>query len=249
MKKLMIAAAAVAMVGGAFADDCSCSEPKACAFGYQLKVFVKTTAAQGLDGATTACGDTARFCVRVPATKRFAGFIYGTTAQGGAGLCGEAGACSCNEWENGSAELVFWNYDTKQEIAPKAKIIQMDRIYTGDTQTFEMAFDLDNMRFGGFGKWFYRNNVKTVKYASGFCAGVIPAEKCTAGVCGETADSKVWAMCDSEMLAPQVAEKTTVAYGKWTLDWSATIFNRVTAGEQVTQPGASWEVAKPVAFK
>ena len=247
MKKLMIAAAAVAMVGGAFADSCSCAEPKACAFGYQLKVFVKTTAAYGINGAKGYCGDQDRYCVRVPATKRFAGFIYGTTT-GRTGICGE-GYCDCNQWENGNAELVFWNYDTKQEIAPKAKILQMDRIYTGDTQTFEMAFDLDDMRFGGFGKWFYRNDVKTVKYASGFCAGLIPAEKCTAGVCGETADSKVWAMCDSERLPPQVAEKTTVAYGKWTLDWSSTIYNRVTAGQQVNQPGQSWQVAKEVSFK
>ena len=249
MKKLMIAAAAVAMVGGAFADDCSCADPKPCAFGYQLKVFVKTTAAYGLDGKSGLCGDLTPFCVRVPATKRFAGFIYGTTKKGSDGLCGEEGLCACNQWENGNAELVFWNYDTKQEIAPKAKILQMDRIYTGDTQTFEMAFDLDDMRFGGFGKWFYRNDVKTVKYASGFCAGLIPAEKCAKGVCGDTLDSKVWGMCDSERLAPQVAEKTTVAYGKWTLDWSATIYNRHSAGQQVNLPGQGWEVAKEVSFK
>lgn len=238
MKKLVmtiIAASSLVGFGG------SCSEPKACAFGYQLKVFVKTTAAEK---ANPECGS---FCLRVPATKRFAGFIYGTTPENAPDCgCGE-GICSCNEWENGSAELVFWNYDTKQEIAPKAKIIQMDRIFTGDTQTFEMAFDLDDMRFGGFGKWFYRNNVKTVKYASGFCAGVIPAEPCKFP-CSDV-PSSVWSMCADETQAPDLYAKTTVAYGKWTLDWSSTIFNRVSAGEQVTQPGASWEVAKPVAFK
>ena len=243
MKKLMVVAAAALMAAGAFADDCSCGPKVKCPFGYQLKVFVKTT------GPAAIAGDCGPECLRVPATKRFAGFIYGSAGDGAAGLCGVKG-CACNEWEGGTSEIVLWNYDTKKEVAISyAKILQSDRIFNGDTTTFELAFAINQMAFGGFGRTFKRDGVWTAKYAAGFCAGLIEADSCSVAATCSTRGSKVWSMCANEGAAPDITSKTAVAYGKWTIDWSSTIFYRLQNGEQVTQPGASWEVAKPVVFK
>ena len=241
MKKLMVVAAAALMAAGAFADDCSCGTKVKCPFGYQLKVFVKTT------GPASVSGDCGTTCLRVPATKRFAGFIYGSTADGAAGLCGIKG-CACNEWEAGTSEIVLWNYDTKKEVAiTNAKIVQSDRIFNGDTTTFELAFSINQMAFAGFGRTFKREGVWTAKYAAGFCAGLIEADSCALQC--STQGSQVWSMCAAETAAPDIKSKTAVAYGKWTIDWSSTIYSRLANGEQVTQPGASWDAAKPVNFK
>lgn len=207
-------------------------------------MYVKTTAAQKAD---PACGSV---CLRTPATKRLAGFIYGTTSYKEPDCgCGE-GSCGCNNWKN--AEFLLWDYDTKREAMPKSvKMVQLDRIYNGDTSTVELAMSLDgngyDLNLAGHGRAAKRNGQWTLKNASGFCAGVIPAEVCKFP-CSDVA-SAVWSMCADETQAPDLYAKTTAAYGKWTIDWSPTIFNRVTAGEQIMQPGASWEVAKPVAFK
>ena len=246
MKKLMIAAVAGVLAVAANADvKKTCVEELICPYGYQIKIFVKTT---GAGPAVDSCGDAS--CVRIPATRRLAGFIYGSTAYGDIpGPCSETNTvCQCNQWDEG--ELLLWNYDTKKEAMPKtAKIVQLDRIYTGDSTTVEMAFKFEGWNYdfnlAGFGRVAKRNNIWTLKFAQGFCAGVIPAPNCN-GDCGETAPARVWAMCGevslgaNEKYAPEWAPKTTAAYGKWTIDWSSTVYNRVAAG-QTLLPGSSWD--------
>ena len=258
MKKLMIVAAAM-MAGAAFATDCNecqtinpCTEP--CPFGYQIKIYLKTTDAGSIsnyNAKATGCFDKA--CLRKPAVKRFAGFIYGTTGEETV-LCGEGG-CECNDWS--AAELVMWNYDTKAEAVPaEAKLALLDRIYNGDTTTAEICFNLDKMTYAGFGRVAKRNGKWTLKYASGFGAGLL-AQKCTTCTemtCGECtgtedADVQVWAICADESAAPNFCAPYTAAYGKWTIDWSATIYNRLLNKQQVVQPGASWQIATPVLFE
>ena len=250
MKKLMIAAALVAATIGAQAEDCS----EACPFGYQIKIMVKTTATTNLEAfnaQASDCKDT--YCLRVPATRRFAGFIYGTTEEETV-ECPEKG-CACNEWDE--ANLVLWNYDSKQTAkVEKWELLQLDRILDGDTTTFEMAFDIDQLRFGGFGKVAKRptNGGKwTIKNASGFCAGLIPqmCSTCKETTCGECTEEDVtpvavWGICDNESAAPAEESETTVAYGKWTIDWSSTVYNRVLNKQDLTKPGAEWGVAEPV---
>ena len=252
MKKLMIVAAAM-MAGAAFADVNPCTEP--CPFGYQIKIYLKTTDAGSIsnyNAKATGCFDKA--CLRKPAVKRFAGFIYGTTGEETV-LCGEGG-CECNDWAN--ADLVMWDYDTKKEAAPaEAKLALLDRIYNGDTTTAEICFNLDKMTYAGFGRVAKRNGKWTLKYAAGFAAGLLP-QKCTTCTATDTCTEEctasedmsvsVWAMCASEKSAPAVTAEKTAAYGKWTIDWSSTIANRVYNNQQVTQPGAGWQVATPVEF-
>ena len=245
MKKLMIAALAVASaVAANAAVKKTCVEELICPYGYQIKIFVKTT---GAGPALDSCGDAS--CVRIPATRRLAGFIYGATAYGDRpGPCSETNTvCQCNQWDEG--ELLLWNYDTKKEAMPKtAKIVQLDRIYTGDTTTVEMAFKFEGWNYdfnlAGFGRVAKRNDIWTLKFAQGFCAGVIPAPSCDKG-CEEIVPALTWPMCDkfrldNERLPPSFAPKTTAAYGKWTIDWSSTVYNRVAAG-QTLLPGSSWD--------
>ena len=253
MKKLMIAAVAGVLAVAANADTYkkSCVEELVCPYGYQIKIFVKTTGAGGVIGGD--CGDKA--CLRVPATRRLAGFIYGSTAYGPSiGKCGELGTvCDCNAWNEG--ELLLWNYDTKKEAMPKtAKIVQLDRIYAGDATTVEMAFKFEgwdyDFNLAGFGRVAKRNDIWTLKFAQGFCAGVIPAPNCN-GDCGETAPARVWAMCgygSYEKSYPVWAPKTTAAYGKWTIDWSSSVYNRVSTGLDLT-PGAGWDKINAIPFK
>lgn len=234
MKKLMIAAAVTAMTAGAFAADCA--ETVDCPYGYQIKVMVKTTTAATVQGVKEEECDESANCVRVPATKRFAGFIYGSTEKGEE-LCGE-GACGCNDWSG--AKLILWNYDTKALAQPEAAgITQFDRIFAGDTTTVELAFQFDNLVFAGFGKVAKRNGSWTLWNASGFCAGQIKADSCKASECAEEESAACWLICADEKTAPTETPETTVAYGKWTIDWSATVYNRYAAGQSL-QPSASW---------
>ena len=258
MKKLMIVAAAAMMAGATFAIDCgecATSNPcvEACPFGYQIKIYLKTTDAGSIsnyNAKSETCFDKA--CLRKPAVKRFAGFIYGRTGEE-ENLCGENGCC-CNDWSG--AELVMWNYDTKKEAVPaEAKLALLDRIYNGDTTTAEICFSLDKMVYAGFGRVAKRNGKWTLKYASGFGAGLL-AQQCTTCkemLCGECTgtendDVQVWAICADETKAPNFCAPYTAAYGKWTIDWSSTIYTRLSNKQQVTKPGAAWDEVTPVAF-
>ena len=230
MKKLMIALAAAAMVGGAFAEEDPCTAP--CPFGYQFKTVLKTTSAQVVSNSVLCTG----FCLRGPASVRLAGFIYGTTDVEDDDPCGGKG-CACNEWAG--AKLLLWNYDTKAAAMPQAASISvLDRIISrkGDTTMVEIAFDLDDLRFAGFGYVAKRNGKWTIKNLAGFCAGQL-SQKCIAcsevdpctGACTQEDESAVlvWGICDNESATPEVVAEKTAAYGKWTIDWSATVYNKV----------------------
>ena len=247
MKKLMIAAVAGVLAVAANAKQ-SCIEEIVCPYGYQIKIFVKTTGAGGVIGG--ACSDAE--CLRVPATRRLAGFIYGATPYDDMpGQCSETNTvCSCNMWNEG--ELLLWNYDTKKEAMPKkVELVQLDRIFAGDSTTVEMALKFTGWNYdfnlAGFGRVALRNNMWTLKFAQDFCAGVIPAPSCDKG-CAEIVPANCWFICDSEKAAPIFQPFTTAAYGKWTIDWSATVYNRVATGAGL-RPGTAWDDVKEAPIK
>ena len=246
MKKLMIAAVAGVLAVAANAKQ-SCIEEIVCPYGYQIKIFVKTTGAGGVIGG--ACNEAE--CLRVPATRRLAGFIYGATPYQEVGLCSETNAvCSCNLWNEG--ELLLWNYDTKKEAMPKkVELVQLDRIFAGDSTTVEMALKFTGWNYdfnlAGFGRVAKRNGEWTLKFAQGFCAGVIPAPSCDKG-CEDIVPANCWTICDSEKAEPIFQPFTTAAYGKWTIDWSATVYNRVATGASL-RPGTAWDDVKEASIK
>ena len=260
MKKLMIAAAVAAMTAGAFAaeaEETVCNEK--CPFGYQIKVALKTTSTLSVSNRTTECKE---YCFRGPASLRLAGFVWGITEEDGDDPCGEKG-CKCNAWDG--AKIQMWNYDTHAAAQFTAMAgLQLDRIFSRnlDSTMVEIAFDLDQLRFAGFGYVAKRNGKWTIKNLAGFCAGVLPqecrscsetdpcTEECKAW--DDTAPVKVWGICDSEAAAPSVESPTTAAYGKWTLDWSAAVYQHVYdkdySAEAGLRPGQTWGTCAPIDF-
>ena len=222
-----------------------CEGPVDCPWAYQFKVFVRTTeAVTGVDNLS--CG---RICLRQPAIRRFAGFIYGSSDESGCGCCG------CNAWR--SATLLLWDYDTKKPAGfTKLTGLQLDRIISSnlDTSIVEVAFDLDALAFAGYGRAAKREGSWTIRSASGFCAGLLP-QACTvcSNDCGCDGDGdlsaavRVWSLCDSENSAPKKAAKWTAAYGKWTLDWSPSVYYRLKAGQSLL-PGSSWKNPTKISF-
>ena len=56
------------------------------------------------------------------------------------------------------------------------------------------------------------------------------------------------------MTSPAIVSPTTAAYGKWTIDWSATVYNKVldktlAADANEVQPGSDWGKATPIDFQ
>ena len=214
-----------------------------CPYGYQIKVALKTTAAASVSNEYTGCE---RVCLRKPVYRRLAGFLYGATES--MNSCGD-GSCACNAWQ--CARLLLWDYDTHALAMPaEANLLLLDRILSPlmDTTTVEIAFTLDSLKFSGFGTAAKRNGVWTVRNLSGFCAGLVPqscltcaTDPCTGAFTDECEESdvRVWAICASENAAPALCAKYAVAYGKWTIDWSPTVYYRVHDGLTL-RPGLGW---------
>ena len=109
----------------------------------------------------------------------------------------------------------------------------------------EIAFQMDQMSYAGFGYAAKRNGQWTIKNLAGFCAGVLP-QRCT-GKCNDEEPIRVWSVCASENAAPGVESTSTTAYGKWTIDWSPTVYYRV-ENDQSLIPGPTWADIEPVSF-
>ena len=237
MKKL-IAIAAVALVGAAFADcnTCdTCTTP--CGWGYKVKILLKTTAAKDIKKVNTCntCTTCATGCYRKPTTKRYLGYFFGKTAKGTS-----CAPCGCNAWD--TFNFVLWNYDTKVAIlVPSFKMMQFNRFGEEKGTAFEMAFNLSNsqllqeydLQFAGFGNVGKRTDgTIAIKSVSGFCAGVINAycttyeKTCDVKPVG-VSRSYVWTICGTT----KVWSHTTAAYGKWVMAWDSSIVNRITAGK------------------
>ena len=170
-----------------------------------------------------------------------------TATVQGTGSCGESAAsCACNTWSD--AKLLLWDYDTKEDARPSAGgILQLDRIFSraGDSSMVEVAFRMDGMKYAGFGYAAKRNGQWTVRNLAGFCAGVLP-QACT-GPCDESDGVRVWSICADEASEPDLRSPTTTAYGKWTMDWSPTVYYRVQDGKSLI-PGPAWDDIEPVPF-
>lgn len=257
MKKLIISMVMAACCTG-FAGTCGETyTPDKCAFGYTLKVMVRTT--QSSKVKTSACDDGT--CFRAPAIRRLIGVVYGVTAKDtvetGCG-CGEtAEVCKCNDWLD--TNIAMWDYDTRDALdldSSVTELIQLNRIGYSDRSKAEMVFKVaskckDNsaeMTFAGFGLCGNHNGAITVGQMSGYCAGQLPAVCGSDCACG-TAEcgSSVWALCSNDKY---YLAKNTAAYGKWTMVWNQAIAEKV--GSSILNVSAAtpagFETAKPVKF-
>lgn len=224
MKKLMIAAAAAALVGGAFAD---CQEDTACVFAYQVSLSGKSTVAVATKANLSACVDAS--CYRKVGSYKVKGYVWGaTTASGAASTCDEA--CDCNDLQVVTTYL--WNTKT---LAKQGDLV-FDAIYlVGSTvglkaKTAEVTATLDGLKLAGFGKYDTKNLV--LKSATGYFAGTVDAPECVTCAYNTTecqdecvsVASKAFAICTLD----EVEAATTPAYGKWSIKYSKSAVKKLT---------------------
>lgn len=224
MKKLMIAAAAAALVGGAFAD---CQEDTACVFAYQVSLSGKSTVAVGTKAKPSACVDPD--CYRKVGSYKVKGYVWGTTdATGTEATCDEG--CACNDLQTVTTYL--WNTKTlvKQGDLAFDSIFLVGSTVALKAKTAEVTAKLDDLTLAGFGKYDTKNLV--LKSATGYFAGTVAAPECVTCVydasecqdeCASTA-SKAFAICTLD--ATEAA--TTPAYGKWSIKYSKSAVKKLT---------------------
>ena len=218
MKKLMIAAAAVALAGVTFAE-CEIEVGVPCAFAYRVKLAGKTvTGKEKTTGSATTC-DLANDCFAKPASLRIAGYIYGATEPGDFEACE---GCACNDLTN--FYTVFWNEKKEQVLAQSETAFDVFEVLrsSGAQNKAQVLITIDGLNLAGFANF----NPKTakIKSASGFFAGKLTAPQCAGAydslTCefGDPTTAKVFAPCE---LSTAIESTAAIAYGRWTLTYKA----------------------------
>ena len=226
MKKLMIAVAAAAMVGGAFA---ACQEDTACVYAYQVSLSGKSTVAASTKANPSACVDAD--CYRKAASYKVKGYIWGVTDdQTDPSQCIEG--CGCLDLTQAASTTYLWNTKTLKKLDDMT-FEQLNLIGSNvgtKAKTAEVVARIGDLVLAGFGK--YDTKKLEFKSASGYFAGTVAAPVCTTctysaddctDTCEETA-SMAFAVCTLE--ATDVA--TTPAYGKWSIKYSKSAAKKLT---------------------
>lgn len=212
MKKLMIAAAAAAMIGGAFA---ACQEDAACVYAYKLTLSGKTTVAFTVKGKASTC--TEDVCYRKASSFKIDGYLYGQSEDlTNPDECIEG--CGCVNLS--APETIFWNTKSKKEVVADFSWTQLNLIGK-DAKQLEAVAKFNNLTLAGFGT--YDVKKLTIKSISGNFAGQLDAPVCEtckydAENCEETCEETgaiIWDLCTLEQDTDYV--ETTAAFGKWTL--------------------------------
>jgi hypothetical protein len=224
MKKLMIAAAAAAMIGSVYAvGDClpEQKEPGNCAMVYSVKMTVKTTKGIAIDSSTVGDGNicnpgtitTPAVVIRTKDTTKFDGWIYDCS-------------CTCDLMSTGS--LVMWDSKRKAQLENAAFTTTFLNVMGKKQSEAEWAWT-----FAGDAKY---DDVRTQSYAlTGAGLGKFDAKKGYytslsgnfAGTASASYDlgkknhncdpSQIWLCADLTTLA----DSDTVAYGAWTVKYNA----------------------------
>ena len=243
MKKLMIAAAAAAMVGGAYATPCTPEDTPAgdCASVYSFKLNVKTTKGVTLKGGTVGSGSqctpgTPSSCtvIREKDSTVIQGYIYDCS-------------CGCGVISTGS--VVAWDSKRKAKVedpafttafinvmGKKASLAEWAWTFAGTAQydeTRSQAYALTGAGYGSFSKGMYRS-------FSGNFAGKVEAsydlktkkgsdDSATSCACDP---SQVWA-CDA---LNDLTAADTVAFGTWTAKYDASASKKYLANGFLNVP-------------
>ncbi len=225
MKKLMIAAAAAAMIGGAFA---ACQEDTACVWAYKLTLSGKTTVAFTVKGKASTC--TEDVCYRKAGSFKIDGYIFGQSTD----LTDEANCiegCGCADLSAADAidDSIFWNTKSKKEVQADFAFTQLNLIGK-DGKQLEAVATFNDLTLAGFGT--YDVKKLAIKSISGNFAGTLDApvcETCTydADNCEddcEEIDTIVFKLCTLE----EDSADTTAAFGKWTLKPNSAAVKKLT---------------------
>ena len=228
MKKLMIAAAAAAMVSGVYAGNCTPDEPVAptgAATVYSVKMTVKTTkgtAVAGKDvdkGSQCTPGSTTATCVvyREKDSTVFQGYIYD---------CNTA----CDVIKTGSQ--VFWDSKRKVQLddgkitttllnvmGKKQTVAEWAWTFAGAAQYDETRKQEYTLTGAGYGVYNTKNDRYT-SFSGNFAGTATPSYDLKTNV------SKVSCACDPSIVwdcndLDATVSNDTVAFGTWTAKYDA----------------------------
>lgn len=229
MKKLMIAAAAAALVGGAFAaGDCTPDAPGEVvtpALVYQFKATVKTTKGLAVKSVTNDKGSTCTpgagrvetpFIVRVPDTTKFQGWIYECDY-----VCDTIGTGNVVVWDSKrKAQLEGAAFDTEEEVlnvmGKKQANAEWAWKFAGAATYADGVQQAYALTGAGLGKYSAKKGFYTS--FSGNFAGTADASYNLVKN-AECDPSQVWKCTD--LTAEGLVDAKTVAYGSWTAKYSA----------------------------
>ena len=232
MKKLMIAAAAVAMASVAMAE---CAEI-GCPFAYRIKLAGKTVVGKMAASNVTECVDGG--CWAKPASLRIAGYFFGSQPDDTISPCG---GCGCIDAGTYAAKSVFWDANKKEFKFDSVAFPIFEILRNGGAQDkAQMLIKLGDLNLAGFGV--YNRVTGRLKSANGFFAGALPTPQCTTTVdCVESGvNAKVYELCT---LAP-IDATGAIAYGRWNMAWKQ---DKVDAAKA---KGANWNnIVLPAAYR
>ena len=218
MKKLMIAAAAVAMASVAMAE---CAEIT-CPFAYRIKLAGKTVVGKATASNTVTCVD--GDCWAKPASLRIAGYFFGSQPAA-TGACGDT--CGCIGADAYLENKVFWDANKKEVKFTTVAFDTFEILRNGGAlNKAQILLKLDDLNLAGFGV--YNPVTGRLKSANGFFAGKLGAPKCAgaydSATCteGTATTAKVFTLCEildaTGALNPVDAE-AAIAYGRWNMAW------------------------------
>jgi len=235
MKKLMIAAAAAAMIGGAYADCGLEPEEQAdCAQVWDVKMSLKSTVCKtlyvgakkadkcGMGGSEAAC-----YCYREVASVAVKGVL---------GACD----CECETILNlTDDDQYFWVEKNKVQLADKLAIDHLYRIGK-KMEKVEFAAWFGALRLAGTGTYDTKNNV--VKSVSGNVAGLWTAVFDCTGDCETVCPA--FDLCDPDWESG--LEVPTVAYGSFTIKYNSSFAKKFAQGKKdlVSDKVAKWIIAE-----
>ena len=214
MKKLMMFAAAMTIVGGAFAD---CGDTVVvtnnCSLVYDVKISAKTTVGKFLAGSVISgsCGDASTneaVCYRVIGSVSLKGFYT---------------ACDCDcATSFMQPDVTLWNPKAKVYVSVTSWDWDVLNVIGKKNTEVEGAFKLtlsDAELYGaGFGKWDSKN--ARVTSISGNIVGTGAAPECETGNC----DAAIAYPCGE---AEYSSKFDTVASGTWSLKYNKSLSKKL----------------------
>lgn len=213
MKKLLVFAAAMTIVGGAFAQCADEPEDKDCAMVYDLKLSVQTTVPNYKETYTgNPCGDDtiAVNCFRKKGKASLEGLLW--TCE-----------CACNALEE--AELILWDKKAKEEVDADMEWQFVNIIGKKQKEVeaaWVLAFEDGEVMGAGFGK--YDKKKKRVKSIKGYFAGSAEPPVCYDYECEEIPAAAY--ICTD--LSEPITDLPTVAFGKWSVKYNKSKSKKMT---------------------
>ena len=226
MKKLMIAAAAAAMIGGAFAE---CGEPDEekvadCATVYKFSASVKTTVAKTATVKSECSSDD--ICYRKTGSQKIEGVAYNCE-------------CECTD-DLADFTWVIWCKKTGAVAIADVETLQLNRIEKNKKKV-EAAFTLTadymcEVTAAGFGTFDTKND--RISKLSGYLAGLAQAPVCTAK-CKDSTAAYGFGMCDE---IEDDFDGVTIGYGTWKLTYNKSLSKKYAVAGQLSTIMPAWVI-------